>query len=117
MKSFQRDQLEHDQVVATLKETEQQLLDVEEVAGTNQQKGVTGDNDDQEDDDDSDDDAPVGICHYGNVPPSHDDRKKPSWKSFFSFEGDLKETGPPTRDYFHTQLFFKLSLVSKEKVR
>ena len=52
MKSFQRDQLEHDQVVATLKETEQQLLDVEEVAGTNQQKGVTGDNDDEKDDDD-----------------------------------------------------------------
>ena len=62
MKSFQRDQLEHEQVVATLKETEQQLLDVEEVAGTNQQKGVTGDNDDEEDDDDGNDDVSVGIC-------------------------------------------------------
>ena len=47
MKGFQRDQLEHEQVVATLKETEQQLLDVEEVAVTNQQKGVNGDNDDE----------------------------------------------------------------------
>ena len=82
MKSFQRDQLEHDQVVATLKETEQQLLDIEEVAGTNQQEGVTGDNDDEEDDDDCGEDVPVGICqNYGNVPLRHNDRKKPSWKS------------------------------------
>ena len=51
------------------------------------------------------------------MPPRHDDLKKPCWESFFSFEGDLKETGPPTMDYFHTQLFHKLSLVSKEKVR
>ena len=35
--------LNTEQVVKTLKETEQQLLDVEEVATTNQQKGVTGD--------------------------------------------------------------------------
>jgi len=63
------DTLGRQQVVATLKETEQQLLDIEEVAGTNQQEGVTG---------------------------------------------DLKETGPPTMGYFHTQLFYKLSLVSKE---
>ena len=63
MKSFQRDQLEHEQVVATLKETEQQLLDVEEVAGTNQQRGVTGDNDDEKDDDDCDDDVQnMGMC-------------------------------------------------------
>jgi len=65
------DTMGRQQVVAALKQSEQQLLDVEEVAGTNQQKGVTG---------------------------------------------ELKETGPPTMDYFHTQLFFKLSLVSKEKV-
>ena len=61
MKSFQRDQLEHDQVVATLKETEQQLLDIEEVAGTNQQEGVTGDNDDEKDDDDCGEDV-MGMC-------------------------------------------------------
>ena len=54
---------------------------------------------------------------YGNMPLRHDDRKKSCWESFFSFEGDLKEAGPPTMDYFHTQLFHKLSLVSKEKVR
>ena len=40
------------QVVAALKQSEQQLLDVEEVAGTNQQKGVTGDNDDEDENDD-----------------------------------------------------------------
>ena len=49
----------------------------------------------------------VGVCFAAMM--------KPSWKSLF--EGDLKETGPPTMDYFHTQLFYKLSLVSKEKVR
>ena len=59
---FPHDQLEHEQLVATLKETEQHLLDVEEVAGTNQLKGVTGDNDDEEDYDDCGDDVPVGIC-------------------------------------------------------
>ena len=49
----------------------------------------------------------MGVCFAAMM--------KPSWKSLF--EGDLKETGPPTMDYFHTQLFYKLSLVSKEKVR
>ena len=34
--------------MAALKETEQQLLDVEEVASTNQQKGVTGGIDDHD---------------------------------------------------------------------
>ena len=51
------------QVVAALKETEQQLLDVEEVATTNQQKGVTGDNNDGDIDDEEDDFVPVEIRH------------------------------------------------------
>ena len=39
------DTLGRRQVVAGLREGEEQLLDVEEVAGTNQQKGIEGDGD------------------------------------------------------------------------
>ena len=56
-------------MVATLKETEQQLLDVEEVATTNKQKGVTGDNNDGDNNDEEDDFVPVEICQIR----SHDE--------------------------------------------
>ena len=60
-------------MVAALKETEQQLLDVEEVATTNQQKGVTGDNNDGDIDDEEDDFVPVEICQCGSMLRSHDE--------------------------------------------
>ena len=72
-------------MVAGLRESEQQLLDVEEVAVTNQQKGVEGDCD--------------------------------AVAKFLFCVGNIKETGPPTLQYFQTQLFHQISLMSKEKVR
>ena len=71
--------------MAGLRESEQQLLDVEEVAVTNQLKGVEGDCD--------------------------------SVAKFLFCVGNIKETGPPTLQYFQTQLFHQISLMSKEKVR
>ena len=78
------DTLGRQQVVTGLRESEQQLLDIEEVAVTNQQEGVGG---------------VVQI-----IAP-------------YLFPGNLKETGPPTLQYFQTQLFHQISLMSKEKVR
>ena len=56
------------QVVAALKETEQQLLDVEEVATTNKQKGVTGDNNDRDNDDEEDDFGDLSVWEYASQP-------------------------------------------------
>ena len=55
-------------MVAALKETEQQLLDVEEVATTNQQKGVTGDNNDRDNDDEEDDFGDLSVWEYASQP-------------------------------------------------